>query len=176
MIVLKDNVLAPKVVDYLSHITLHNEFPWYFISNSAHAMDNKINQGDHFSLSHMLFRDEKNFSLYSDIFRTAVLDIQDKFNINDYKIFRLRLAMQLNMNKAVINPPHVDEENLEHKSCILYLNDSDGDTCFYKKNKIFKKVSPKKNRVVLFDGNIFHSSSKPVKHQYRIILNINFIK
>ena len=176
MIVVKDDILAPKVIDYLSNITLNGEFPWYFISNSAHEMDNKINKGDHFSLSHMLFRDNKNYSLYTDIFKTAVLDLQNKLNIDDYEIFRLRLAMQLNMNKAVINPPHIDEQDLEHKSCILYLNESDGDTCFYKKDKIFKKVSPKKNRVVLFDGDIFHSSSKPVKHQHRIILNINFIK
>lgn len=87
---------------------------------------------------------------------------------------------------------HVDSF-APHYSIIYYINDSDGDTVFYNdtlgdrfkewmsilsNNKDFsywkenKRVSPKKGRIVIFDGRIFHRSSYPTT-QDRYILNFN---
>jgi hypothetical protein len=38
--------------------------------------------------------------------------------------------------------------------------------------EIIKRVSPKKGRVVLFNGNRYHSSSGPTK-DVRVIINFN---
>ena len=46
---------------------------------------------------------------------------------------------------------------------------------FYKKDKttIRKQITPEQNKAVLFNGLIYHASSKPIKNMYRLVLNIN---
>lgn len=87
---------------------------------------------------------------------------------------------------------HVDQF-IPHYSIIYYVNDIDGDTIFYNNTlgeeyenfsekllidkdlsywEEFKRVSPKKGRVVIFDGKIFHRSSYPTKGNRYII---NFV-
>ena len=82
--------------------------------------------------------------------------------------------------------PHVDAK-YPHLVCLYYLNDSDGDTFIFDKTlkdtpkitsdtkyEIIKRVTPKKGRAILFDGNRYHSSSGPTKG-VRCILNFNLI-
>ena len=58
---------------------------------------------------------------------------------------------------------------------MLYLNDSDGDTIIFDENfKIKKRITPKKNRVVIFDGITYHTGCHPCKNDKRIVLNVNF--
>lgn len=90
-------------------------------------------------------------------------------------IYRYRYGLILkNNNTSIVHPKHVDGY-FEHKTLLLYINDSDGDTFFYDKNgNIIKKITPKENTCVIFDGNIEHSSSTPTKNKYRYALSINF--
>ena len=77
------------------------------------------------------------------------------------------------------NQPHVDEE-FPSWSIVYYLNDSDGDTFIFiemydkttpLKLTVKERVSPKKNRAVLFEANRYHASSNPVVSQARFVLN-----
>ena len=57
---------------------------------------------------------------------------------------------------------------------LYYVNDTDGDTIFYNDNEEeIKRVSPKKGRVVFFDGSIMHSASTPTQ-THRAIINFSF--
>jgi len=58
--------------------------------------------------------------------------------------------------------PHVDYPG-EHTVVIYYVNDADGDTVFFDQSgkNIIKRVSPKKGRVVIFDGRILHGGGIP---------------
>ena len=82
----------------------------------------------------------------------------------------------MSIGKKYINNLHIDQKE-KHQTILYYLNNSDGDTYFYKKNKktIEKKITPEKNKAVLFDGLTYHASSKPIKNMYRLVLNINLI-
>jgi len=52
--------------------------------------------------------------------------------------------------------------------------DSDGDTLFFnKEGDIINRVSPKKGRCVIFDGDILHASQNPIKSKDRIVINID---
>jgi hypothetical protein len=66
----------------------------------------------------------------------------------------------------------------KHIVCLYYVNETDGDTLFYSRKRngqdygeITQRVTPKKGRVVIFDGSIFHCSSPPTK---TVRMNINF--
>ena len=42
--------------------------------------------------------------------------------------------------------------------------------------KEYDRVSPKANRLVLFDGDLLHTGCSPTKHKRRILINSNYIK
>jgi ectoine hydroxylase-related dioxygenase (phytanoyl-CoA dioxygenase family) len=79
--------------------------------------------------------------------------------------------------------PHIDAD-ISHLVFIYYVNDSDGDTVFFKQkfngfpvknlDEEFR-ISPKAGTAVLFDGNQYHASSSPVNSDYRCVLNIDFL-
>jgi len=58
---------------------------------------------------------------------------------------------------------------------IYYVNDSDGDT-YLKIGKTTKRISPKKGRVLYFDGSIMHAANHPRKTNKRLIINFNLVK
>lgn len=99
------------------------------------------------------------------------------------------------------NLPHVDTQ-FEHKSIIFYLNDSDGDTrLFHQRQKPFNwnldanasneekkkfaelfvrsgftlehSITPKANRLLIFDGLQYHTGGFPIETRRRVIFNIN---
>jgi len=94
---------------------------------------------------------------------------------------RARLDMTLQAPKKTLHTPHTDQ-NYPHMSCILYLIDSDGDTVIYNEDKgaeeltILHTVEPRKNRLVIFDGDQMHTGHSPLHHANRILLNLNFMK
>jgi hypothetical protein len=70
--------------------------------------------------------------------------------------------------------PHTDL-NYPHWVVLYYVNDADGDTAFYDSSgNIIKTVTPKKGRVVLFDGLIKHSGGIP-KETTRCIVNFDIV-
>jgi hypothetical protein len=105
------------------------------------------------------------------------------------------------MTSEYYNLPHVDHPG-EHKSAVFYVNDSDGDTrIFHQRQEPFgwrlgqdpteedkKKyasqftlsgftvkhsISPKANRLLIFDGLQYHAAGFPLDSRRRVILNMN---
>lgn len=82
----------------------------------------------------------------------------------------------------VHHTPHTDAavELYDNVSCIYYINDSDGPTVLFneysfdnpKKLTLYKKINPKKGRLLAFHSNRYHTSSSPRKNSYRHILNM----
>jgi hypothetical protein len=89
---------------------------------------------------------------------------------------------------------HIDQAE-PHITIIYYINDSDGDTLIFndknnqhlknikefvnndnfldtKNFELTKSISPKKGRVVVFDGNLWHYGKYPTKGE-RNVININ---
>ena len=93
-----------------------------------------------------------------------------------------------------INDPHIDFDT-PHKTGLFYVNDADGATILYDnkynvnskldgaqylekvvgdKLSISQEIDPKANRLVIFDGLTYHSSSTPTTVPRRVVLNFNF--
>jgi hypothetical protein len=104
----------------------------------------------------------------------------NKINFNIEKIERCYSAIQVFIpNKTRKNTIHVNRD-VPHLVLLYYVNDSDGDTILYDKTmddipyeeqypdeycdlNITHRVTPKKGRVLIFDGRHYHASSSPTK-------------
>lgn len=113
----------------------------------------------------------------------ASLKLNKTFLFDD--LLRVKVNVTFNDGTSLENkpnPPHLDIVGSKDNYFIgiYYVNESDGDTLIYEGNKkenlkLIKSISPKKGRLVLFNGNRYHSSSHPIKCDKRIIVNYNIV-
>jgi hypothetical protein len=102
--------------------------------------------------------------------------VRDDLNISEFSILRCKaniVPKQAKKTDLSRNPPHVDLFE-PHLVVLYYVIDSDGDTFIYEKNttdKIIERISPEKGKLVIFDGDYYHSSSPPEKNNVRIVIN-----
>ena len=173
-----------------------NEFPWTFIAtdvtNPGMIIDEQQDLKLGFSNCPLL---DGMTNQFFPLFLPMLDSIQDHLGTK-CEFLRLRLALQLkDGSDRSHNTPHVDMYD-DHYTALYYINDSDGDTHLFDQydkpyggtslvDRIHKikaqnytvnqTVSPKKNRLLIFDGHQLHASSHPKENPYRIVLNINFI-
>ena len=88
-------------------------------------------------------------------------------------VLRGRADMVTWSKDEYIHPPHADFP-YPNTAAVFYVNESDGDTILY--GDEVSRVSPKGNRLVLFDGSILHTGCSPTKHKNRILINSNYGK
>lgn len=116
-----------------------------------------------------------------------VLEKKQEIKITD--VVHCRAFLQLPLAEKFVkehNGVHIDIPK-PHIAAVYYLNDSDGDTVIYENNwentvpgstgNILiehKRVSPKKGRIVLFNGFRYHCSTQP-RNNHRLILNFNLV-
>ena len=95
-------------------------------------------------------------------------------NLFLHNILQARIFFQIPSIAPPIHKPHVDL-NVPHQVCLYYVNDSDGDTIIYDSTgKTIRKISPKKGRMIFFNGNLKHSASTPTQN-HRAVINYNVI-
>lgn len=183
-----DNFLPRHFSDKLENIC-KTEIPWFFSENISgenhkNVLVENVNISDfQYGFVHIALSKEGKKSEYYEKILPITYFMNEYVNIEQIK--RIRLALNTSIKESVQHFPHVDIKG-PHKVLLYYVNDSDGDTFVYNEkyenNKdhplsftIKEKISPKKNRAVIFDGLHYHSSSKPINNSARFIVNIDFI-
>ena len=178
-----DNLLDDKVA-----LQIEEDFdkcPWNVagnivsLSNTAleKYKDNK-NVKDYIKFVHDFYEleNQSDNTKIADIVLDAFLKYNNIKNIN---LLRAKANMQTQFtgnNSNIHNTPHVDFLDMPHHVLIYYVNDSDGDTIFFDENENeIKRVTPKRGRYALFNGNILHAGSNPIKSNYRIIIDYNMV-
>lgn len=164
------NILEKTDAEYFYNIVFNNNFfPWYFL-NDASINANKDTKK--YAWSHSLF--EKNpTSNFFNFFELPIIKIIKTFNLDPINMTRARLGLHTSKFNSEIGTTHVDQKD-PHWVILYYLNNSDGNTYFYNSKTL--KIKPEFNKAIMFDGNIKHASSNPVKTMRRITLNINIKK
>jgi hypothetical protein len=110
----------------------------------------------------------ENFSLIP-----AIVCDKIKFTLIDIVLARLYLILPHSSNLEHY-APHVDFP-FPHTVVLYYLNDADGDTVFFdKQGNIIERVSPKKGRVLVFDGRLYHGGGIPKKGP-RSVVNFDIL-
>jgi len=129
---------------------------------------------------HELFSDGKVVSPFFEFYKKV-------FDGLALKIHAL-VRMKINLCYPVINNyadsyqiPHYDvpsdiNKNDEYtfKSFFVYLNDSDGDTVFFKDNTVNKRVKFETGNGILFNSDLLHAGQNPMKHNSRLVLTTVF--
>ena len=185
MIQILDNVISSKYQDEIEHRLLHSGYGWAYTPT---IIDCITKEGRVFGFGGKLGNhtegivDKENFNFFLPL----IYDISEKSKIKYESILAARTFLQVPSNyEKSYGPFHVDFK-YPHVVFLYYVNDSDGDTLITKKrydfshqtfdeledSEIVERVSPKKGRVVIFDGLYYHSGGIP-KNKPRCIINFN---
>lgn len=182
-----DNIVPNEKADELEKLLTGSWFPWYLSASGKTSDDGEYSKRlvDHPNIIEYLqfvhtFLSGEGDEVTSGHLQT-VADLLDYFGaeMNVYQILLIRCKANLQtrcdrFEEHNYNTPHKDYENIPHMVLLYYVNDSDGDTVLFdKNNKIIDRISPKKGRFLLFDGNILHAGCHPSKHDTRIVINFD---
>ena len=192
MIKIIDDIIPTDIQDALEKKILQPNFPWgrmtsSDLSNQA-SSDYTLRKRKDFLNDNII--DPSQF--YHDIVMGQQLGkyfewftpIIDSIKFDGIQILR----MKMNFNFPFVGAsedshgiPHVDlPEEDGYTTGVYYVTNGDGDTILFNEKRghigkltIQKKVSPKKGRIVLFDGNTLHAACPPISNRPRIVININ---
>jgi hypothetical protein len=197
-----DNAIDEELFTAMTtSLNINNEcskIPFYFIPNTARKDVNSYNP-QNYSWYHVLFEDDTVWSdSYTACYNAFVNCLHKNNQVLD-RLLRMRVGFITALPETFVHAAHVDYV-YPHNTALIYLHETDGDTILYdnfhdpflhhanpsmstldyyntfvKDNlKVASSVSPKSNRVVLFDGLQYHSSSTPHKYTHRVVININY--
>lgn len=189
-IIVIDNVISKTYQDKIEQeLVFSKEFPWYYVPNITHANFNLAKDGD--GLAH-LFWDHLEGGSISKITNLLLPLLYESIDRIDFKMDTLthgRVFQTFPTVKSAgtVNQLHVDEF-FPHLVVLYYVSDADGDTLITEATAdkvrpdlinevspgpaVIKQVTPKKGRVVMFDGRHYHASTNPTQHR-RCIINFD---
>lgn len=200
MIQVYDDLLPPTLVDRIEQILTNEHFYWFALDNlSLGGQEAKrefvLPEGYRYIETSGMTKPFYSFSTWYDPYSMYMLTrmIIDYFCEASGTQIEQLIRVKANLltpnpnaeynNDNCIHYPHIDFYN-DHLVLVYYVNDSDGDTVIFnekwdgEKDNIVelsmnKRVTPKRGRIVAFDGRYYHTSQNPVNSPERIILNIN---
>lgn len=170
-----DNVLPSFMAEDLESTLFSKSFPWYYLEDITETSGSKQNT---IGFCHY-FKNElgQTSNLYPTIcwipqFALQKANIEYKHEIIQARSFLHVPSIETRKHDNI----HIDFAQ-NHLVVLYYVNDTDGDTFMFENGKDkepTKRISPKKNRAVIFDGLIYHASSSPSITK-RCIINFNLV-
>ena len=171
-------------VDKIMYVLESPDFPWFFQGDTTNygldesRLDKNTIQNP--QLCHS-FYNGKNSSEFTPI----AMPILSNIDVGvPKKITRIKSNLNYNLtnytkdNHQNIHADVADERGHLRKhtymSLLYYVNDSDGDTKFFNKDKIFYSSKPKKGTALLFNSEIEHAGSNPINTTHRMVINFIF--
>ena len=174
------------------------QFPWYYIEDVTAAYENHSQHRPGLSHQYVMLPDEltgeedvqldyhkvgTTMSEYHKLFIPMLQRVGFKFGLSDVKVLQGRSFLQFPVNTdGTIDSPHIDIiGSIDYIVALYYVCDSDGDTVIYKEREenpegkytVKERVTPKKGRLVIFDGALYHAAEQPINSNTRCIVNYN---
>ena len=183
------NAVSPTLFKRLQHEILADSVPWYFSDFTAY--ENIDNNTMDYSWLHIVSQEGSVGSQISQLVESCLISALDAVH-EPIEIFtRIRIGLITATHEPIQHEPHTDWQEI-HKTGILYLNNSDGDTIIYNekydltsgvnskdyKDKIDLTVNttstPEENKLIIFDGLTYHASTTPTTTPRRVAINFNY--
>lgn len=173
MIEVIENKIPQQLQDKIENLLLGEYFPWFLnAKTAADKVDLSVREQDGFQFTHCFVRSGQIESrFYNDVIK--LLDFVD---FREVELWRIKANLTTNIfgSENTIQPIHTDRTENNFVTLLYYVNDSDGDTFFFENGQIIKKIKPVKGNFVLFNSNLEHAGSYPVKYPYRSVINFVF--
>ena len=151
-----DDVLSVQEYKTIKDTITSNNFPWYY--------EDVITKGDDESaFFHLLVKEGKSNSDYT---RDIMKIFEERLNIKE--TYRAKVNLYTRTDNLKIHNYHHD--NIGYNIAIYYFNNNNG----YTELKDIAKIESKKNRLLIFDGNIEHRSTNCTDEKRRVNININY--
>ena len=160
------------------------DLPWFYMDKSTYYKDSELDEfvndttHDTPQMVHSLYKNNSPNSQLFNLYHKAFDDV----GIKILSIFRMKLNLNFPSSKQKTHQfIHRDIEREGeligiHKSMIVYLNDTDGDTIFFDDNlKEIQRVKPEKGKAIVFDSVLNHAAENPIKSDCRIVANYIFV-
>lgn len=157
-----DNFLSKDEFSKLENVLLGNNFPWY-LNDGINFIGDKF-----FQFVHNFYQ---NHSIHSD-FYPVVEPLVKK--INPLSLLRIKANLITRTEKIIEHGMHIDQlvkKNNMIKTAIFYCNTNDGYSLF----KDGTKIKSIKNRIVIFNNDIYHTGTTCTDKKIRSVINFNFI-
>lgn len=189
MITVLDDFLPEDEFEKLQTTMLGPDFPWYFMPTVSRPPGSYMPPGSMETpgFHHTFYSSIDNNKAYTIKIISALLDKINAYENGQIDFVRIRASLKTHKKGFTdqhYNLPHVDY-HFPHKSVVYYVNESDGDTWMF--NEEFKqfpepdiftvkqRITPKPNRLIIFDGLCYHTASNPINSDSRMIININYV-
>ena len=172
MIIVEDNLVSQELQDYYHTLVFGSASVNALLPlNCKHEPTAFENGSMPISFEHVFKSSTKLTEHYGNFSKVPQV-VCSSLNIKLIDIIAARLFITVPHKTSLDHyAPHTDRPE-EHLGLIYYVNDSDGDTIFFEDGKESKRVTPKKGRVVLFDGSTLHAGGFTTDNP-RCIVNYN---
>jgi hypothetical protein len=158
-------------------------FPWFYSKNTAYddtrENEDTINLWD-FSFSNNLYIDGKPESFVGERSVDLLKKICQHFNLKLKEVIRIRAGLITRTPTPITHNPHVDY-TFPHCTALFYLSTCNGFTTLYNQKwpndtvlTEMTTVMTEENKVIVFDGLQYHSSTSQTDTKQRIVINFNF--
>jgi len=163
-------------------------FPWYLSGGTNHgtvsieeARETLLldvpGTREYVQFFHYFARSGKLTSTIANTSFNMFKEFCNAVGIKNEGTFRIKANLQTQCNfskEEFFNTPHIDRLD-DHTVAIYYVNDSDGDTVIFNSDMtIFKSITPKRGRMIVFNGKYYHAGRHPILSDKRIVINFNF--
>ena len=189
-----DDVIPKLYQDQIETEASADTMAWFFNRESGRRVDVGTSYG---GFSHVAYRfnneTASSLSPLTALLLPLLYTFCDKAGVPFKQLLRIRLGMfTQNAAGGPYHNAHVDFY-LPHYNALYYVNDSDGDTFVFNetydqvslersveytrehKFTIARQISPKKGRMIGFDGKHYHASMHPKQSSHRIAIAFSFV-
>jgi len=170
-----DGIIPQELADTIEHIFLEDCIvPFKYIDNVALPDTGVESPGFasvFFPFEHSFL--EKEDKIYG-LLKHLMTEFSRKTETEVDNVLAFRSFIHLPRGESKKDHIHTDLP-VDHFVMLYYINDSEGNTVLFQDDEetIIREVSPKKGRIVFFDGSIKHCSTTPSK-KTRAVINVNF--
>jgi len=185
MIKINSNIIPSSINDFIENILKNQKFytdknipqpfPFFYQKGMTSKNSSEINDIGFYNPLCIETENMYNFD-YGPCMMNILYKVCSYYNIFIEKIILCRAFLQPPSKIPYQQELHTDlptSSNSPFYSLIYYASDSDGDTVFFNQDTEIERVTPKKGRTVLFNGQIPHRGTKPIT-QTKVLLNFTF--
>lgn len=195
MVQVFENIFTPQVFIKIQGAIMSSDTPWFFVPTPWPAdVITHSNPDKHaYTFAHVALDNNGINSPLGGLIEAAIIAAIDRTGDKIKSIDRIRLGLIPWAAEPGQQAPHVDVP-WAHKTGLIYINDSDGDTVIYNEKydpdsgldtrayfetikdrlTVHSTFTPQANTMVLFDGLMYHNSSSPVNTPRRVAINFNY--